>query len=216
MNTTERIGWSRDEMAQKAAQDIHDGASVILGIGMPELIAEHVPEGIEVIYHTENGLLGMGPVPAAGEEDIELINAGKKYVTAIKGACYFHHADSFTMIRGGHLDISILGALQVCEKGDLANWSTGKPGAIPAVGGAMDLVAGVKNVWVITDHNTKDGQFKIVNNCSFPLTGKGVVNTIYTNLAIIDVTENGLKVREMAPGVSFDYLQERTEPTLIS
>jgi 3-oxoadipate CoA-transferase beta subunit len=216
MNTTERIGWSRDEMAQKAAQDIHDGAYVNLGIGMPELIAEHVPEGIEVIYHTENGLLGMGPVPAAGEEDIELINAGKKYVTAIKGACYFHHADSFTMIRGGHLDISILGALQVCEKGDLANWSTGKPGAIPAVGGAMDLVAGVKNVWVITDHNTKDGQFKIVNNCSFPLTGKGVVNTIYTNLAIIDVTENGLKVREMAPGVSFDYLQERTEPTLIS
>jgi 3-oxoadipate CoA-transferase beta subunit len=215
MNTTERIGWSRDEMAQKAAQDIHDGAYVNLGIGMPELIAEHVPEGIEVIYHTENGLLGMGPVPAAGEEDIELINAGKKYVTAIKGACYFHHADSFTMIRGGHLDISILGALQVCEKGDLANWSTGKPGAIPAVGGAMDLVAGVKNVWVITDHNTKDGQFKIVNNCSFPLTGKGVVNTIYTNLAIIDVTENGLKVREMAPGVSFDYLQERTEPTLI-
>jgi 3-oxoadipate CoA-transferase beta subunit len=216
MNTTERIGWSRDEMAQKAAQDIHDGAYVNLGIGMPELIAEHVPEGIEVICHTENGLLGMGPVPAAGEEDIELINAGKKYVTAIKGACYFHHADSFTMIRGGHLDISILGALQVCEKGDLANWSTGKPGAIPAVGGAMDLVAGVKNVWVITDHNTKDGQFKIVNNCSFPLTGKGVVNTIYTNLAIIDVTENGLKVREMAPGVSFDYLQERTEPTLIS
>jgi 3-oxoadipate CoA-transferase beta subunit len=150
----------------------------------------------------------MGPVPEAGEEDIELINAGKKYVTAIKGACYFHHADSFTMIRGGHLDISILGALQVCEKGDLANWSTGQPGAIPAVGGAMDLVAGVKNVWVITDHNTKDGQFKIVNNCSFPLTGKGVVNTI-------DVTENGLKVREMAPGVSFDYLQEHTEPTLI-
>jgi len=215
MNTTERVGWSRDEMAQKAAQDIHDGAYVNLGIGMPELIAEHVPEGIEVIYHTENGLLGMGPVPEAGEEDIELINAGKKYVTAIKGACYFHHADSFTMIRGGHLDISILGALQVCEKGDLANWSTGKPGAIPAVGGAMDLVAGVKNVWVITDHNTKDGQFKIVNNCSFPLTGKGVVNTIYTNLAIIDVTENGLKVREKAPGVSFDYLQEHTEPTLI-
>ena len=215
MNTTERVGWSRDEMAQKAAQDIHDGAYVNLGIGMPELIAEHVPEGIEVIYHTENGLLGMGPVPEAGEEDIELINAGKKYVTAIKGACYFHHADSFTMIRGGHLDISILGALQVCEKGDLANWSTGQPGAIPAVGGAMDLVAGVKNVWVITDHNTKDGQFKIVNNCSFPLTGKCVVNTIYTNLAIIDVTENGLKVREMAPGVSFDYLQEHTEPTLI-
>lgn len=215
MNTTERVGWSRNEMAQKAAQDIPDGAYVNLGIGMPELIADHVPEGIEVIYHTENGLLGMGPVPEDGQQDIELINAGKKYVTAIQGACFFHHADSFTMIRGGHLDISVLGALQVCEKGDLANWSTGKPGAIPAVGGAMDLVAGVKNVWVITDHNTKDGQFKIVNNCNFPLTGKGVVDRIYTNLAIIEVTQKGLKVRELAPGVSFDYLQEHTEPTLI-
>ena len=215
MSTTERVGWSRNEMAQKAAQDIPDGSYVNLGIGMPELIADHVPAGIEVIYHTENGLLGMGPVPEVGQEDIELINAGKKYITEIKGACYFHHADSFTMIRGGHLDISVLGALQVCEKGDLANWSTGKPGAIPAVGGAMDLVAGVKNVWVITDHNTKDGQFKLVNNCSFPLTGKGVVDRIYTNLAIIEITEEGLKVREMAPGITFDYLQEKTEPKLI-
>lgn len=215
MNATERVGWSRIEMAQKAALDIPDGSYVNLGIGMPELIADHVPPGIEVIYHTENGLLGMGPVPEPGEEDVELINAGKKYVTAIKGACFFHHADSFTMIRGGHLDISILGALQVCEKGDLANWSTGKPGAIPAVGGAMDLVAGVKNVWVITDHNTKDGHFKLVNNCSFPLTGKGVVDRVYTNLAILEVTPEGLKLREMAPGISFEYLQERTEPTLI-
>ncbi len=215
MNTTERVGWSRNEMAQKAALDIPDGSYVNLGIGMPELIADHVPPGIEVIYHTENGLLGMGPVPEKGEEDVELINAGKKYVTAIKGACFFHHADSFTMIRGGHLDISILGALQMCEKGDLANWSTGKPGAIPAVGGAMDLVAGVKNVWVITDHTTKDGQFKLVNNCSFPLTGKGVVDRVYTNLAIIEVTPAGLKVREMAPGITFEYLQEQTEPTLI-
>lgn len=215
MNATERVGWSRIEMAQKAALDIPDGSYVNLGIGMPELIADHVPPGIEVIYHTENGLLGMGPVPEPGEEDVELINAGKKYVTAIKGACFFHHADSFTMIRGGHLDISILGALQVCEKGDLANWSTGKPGAIPAVGGAMDLVAGVKNVWVITDHNTKDGHFKLVNNCSFPLTGKGVVDRVYTNLAILEVTPEGLKLREMAPGISFEYFQERTEPTLI-
>ncbi len=214
MNTTESLGWSRIEMAQKAALDIPDGSYVNLGIGMPELIADHVPPGIEVIYHTENGLLGMGPVPEPGQEDVELINAGKKYITAIKGACFFHHADSFTMIRGGHLDISILGALQVCEKGDLANWSTGKPGAIPAVGGAMDLVAGVKNVWVITDHNTKDGQFKLVNNCSFPLTGKGVVDRIYTNLAIIEVTEKGFKVRELAPGVTFEYLQEQTEPAL--
>lgn len=215
MNSPERVGWSRIEMAQKAAQDLPDGAYVNLGIGMPELIADHVPPGIEVIYHTENGLLGMGPVPEAGQEDPELINAGKKYITAIEGACFFHHADSFTMIRGGHLDISILGALQVGENGDLANWSTGKPGAIPAVGGAMDLVAGVKNVWVITDHVTKDDQFKLVNNCSFPLTGKGVVDRLYTNLAIIDVTEDGLKVRELAPGISFEYLQEKTEPKLI-
>jgi len=215
MNTDERVGWSRTEMAQKAALDIPDGSYVNLGIGMPELIADHVPAGIEVIYHTENGLLGMGPVPEPGQEDIELINAGKKYITAIKGACFFHHADSFTMIRGGHLDISVLGALQVGENGDLANWSTGKPGAIPAVGGAMDLVAGVKNVWVITDHVTKDDQYKLVNSCSFPLTGKGVVDRLYTNLAIIEITENGLKVREMAPGVTFEYLQEHTEPALI-
>ena len=214
MNVTERVGWSRDEMAQKAAQDIPDGSYVNLGIGMPELIADHVPAGIEVIYHTENGLLGMGPIPETGQEDIELINAGKKYITAVKGACFFHHADSFTMIRGGHLDISVLGALQVDENGDLANWSTGKPGAIPAVGGAMDLVAGVKNVWVITDHVTKDGQFKLVNSCSFPLTGKGVVDRVYTNLAILEITDEGLKVREMAPGITFEYLQEKTEPKL--
>lgn len=215
MSTVERLGWSRNEMAQKAALDIPDGSYVNLGIGMPELIAEHVPEGIEVIYHTENGLLGMGPVPEPGKEEIELINAGKKYVTAIPGACFFHHADSFTMIRGGHLDVSILGALQVAANGDLANWSTGKPGAIPAVGGAMDLVAGVKNVWVITDHVTKDGKFKLVDTCSFPLTGKGVVDRVYTNLAIIEVTEAGLKVREMAPGITFEYLQEQTEPALM-
>lgn len=202
-------------MAQKVAQDLPDGSYVNLGIGIPELVADHVPEGIEIIYHTENGLLGMGPVPEPGQENIELINAGKKYVTAIPGASYFHHADSFTMIRGGHLDISVLGALQISKEGDLANWSTGKPGAIPAVGGAMDLVAGVKNVWVITDHVTKDGQFKLVDECSFPLTGKGVVDTVYTNLAIIDVTENGLQVRELAPGITFAYLQEKTEPKLI-
>lgn len=202
-------------MAQKAAQDIPDGSYVNLGIGIPELVADHVPAGIEVIYHTENGLLGMGPVPDEADRDIELINAGKKYITAIPGACYFHHADSFTMIRGGHLDISVLGALQVSRNGDLANWSTGKPGAIPAVGGAMDLVAGVKNVWVITDHVTKDGQLKLVNECAFPLTGKGIVDRIYSNLAIIEITEDGLKVRELAPGVSFDYLQEQSEPELI-
>lgn len=203
-------GWNRNEMAQKVALDIPDGAYVNLGIGIPELVAGYVPEGREVIYHTENGLLGMGPTPEVGCEDPELINAGKKNVTAIKGACFFHHADSFTMIRGKHIDICVLGAFEVSKEGDLANWSTGAPGAVPAVGGAMDLVAGVKNILVITEHTTKNGEPKIVEKCKYPLTGKGVVKRIYTNLAVIDVHENGLKVREMAPGISFEYLQEKT------
>jgi 3-oxoadipate CoA-transferase beta subunit len=203
-------GWDKNEMAQKAALDIFDGAYVNLGIGMPELVAGFVPEGREVIYHTENGLLGMGPAPEPGKEDPELINAGKKNVTAIKGACYFHHADSFTMIRGQHLDICVLGALQVSEQGDLANWSTGAKDAIPAVGGAMDLVAGVKTIYVIAKHITKNGDPKIVEQCTYPLTGKKVVDRIYTNYAIIDVTEKGLFVKEMAPGVDFDFLQKHT------
>lgn len=207
-------GWSKNEMAQKAALDIPDGAYVNLGIGMPELVAGFVPEGREVIYHTENGLLGMGPSPEQGKEDPELINAGKKNVTAIKGACYFHHADSFTMIRGKHLDICVLGALQISEQGDLANWSTGAKGAVPAVGGAMDLVAGVKTIYVITQHTTKNGDPKIVKKCTYPLTGKKVVDRIYTNYAIIDVTENGLFVKEMAPGVTFEFLQKHTEAKL--
>ncbi len=203
-------GWDKNEMAQKAALDIPDGAYVNLGIGMPELVAGFVPEGREVIYHTENGLLGMGPTPEPGKEDPELINAGKKNITAIKGACYFHHADSFTMIRGKHIDVCVLGALQVSQEGDLANWSTGAKNAIPAVGGAMDLVAGVKTIFVITKHLTKNGDPKIVEQCAFPLTGKQVVDRIYTNYAIIDVTENGLFVKEMAPGVDFDFLQKHT------
>ncbi|MDK2978086.1 MAG: 3-oxoadipate CoA-transferase, beta subunit [Bacteroidales bacterium] len=203
-------GWDKNEMAQKAALDIPNGAYVNLGIGMPELVAGFVPEGREVIYHTENGLLGMGPSPEPGKEDPELINAGKKNVTAIKGACYFHHADSFTMIRGQHLDICVLGALQVSGQGDLANWSTGAKDAIPAVGGAMDLVAGVKTIYVITKHITKNGDPKIVEKCTYPLTGKKVVDRIYTNYAIIDVTEKGLFVKEMAPGVDFDFLQKHT------
>lgn len=203
-------GWNRNEMAQKVALDIPDGAYVNLGIGIPELVAGYVPEGREVIYHTENGLLGMGPTPEVGCEDPELINAGKKNVTAIKGACFFHHADSFTMIRGKHIDICVLGAFEVSKEGDLANWSTGAPGAVPAVGGAMDLVAGVKNILVITEHTTKNGEPKIVEKCKYPLTGKGVVKRIYTNLAVIDVHENRLKVRELAPGISFEYLQEKT------
>jgi 3-oxoadipate CoA-transferase beta subunit len=207
--------WTKGEMANNVALDIPDGSYVNLGIGLPELVADYVPEGREVIYHTENGLLGMGPVPEEGNEDPELINAGKKYVTAIKGACYFHHADSFTMIRGRHIDFCVLGAYEVSENGDIANWSTGKPGAVPAVGGAMDLVAGVKNIFVITKHLTKKGDPKIVQNCKFPLTGKGVVKRIYTNYAILDVTKDGLEVKKLAPGISFDYLKEKTEAKLI-
>jgi 3-oxoadipate CoA-transferase beta subunit len=207
--------WTKGEMANNVALDIPNGSYVNLGIGLPELVADYVPEGREVIYHTENGLLGMGPVPEEGNEDPELINAGKKYVTAIKGACYFHHADSFTMIRGRHIDFCVLGAYEVSENGDIANWSTGKPGAVPAVGGAMDLVAGVKNIFVITKHVTKKGDPKIVQNCKFPLTGKGVVKRIYTNYAILDVTEDGLEVKKLAPGISFDYLKEKTEAKLI-
>lgn len=208
-------GWNRAQMAQRAALDINDGAYVNLGIGIPEMVAGFVPEGREVIYHTENGLLGMGPIPEAGNEDRELINAGKKPVTAIPGACYFHHADSFTMIRGRHIDVCVLGAMQVSQEGDLANWSTGAPDAIPAVGGAMDLVAGVKTIFVITQHTTKNGDPKIVKNCSYPLTGKAVVNRIYTNLAVIDVTPEGLVVKELAPDITLDYVREKTEATLI-
>ncbi|WP_130306125.1 3-oxoacid CoA-transferase subunit B [Ancylomarina subtilis] len=207
-------GWNRNEMAQKVALDIPDGVYVNLGIGMPELVADYVPEGREVIYHTENGLLGMGPAPEVGKEDPELINAGKKSITSIKGACFFHHADSFTMIRGRHIDICVLGALQVSQRGDLANWSTGEPGAVPSVGGAMDLVAGVKTILVITQHTTKTGKSKIVESCTYPLTGKAVVDCIYTNLAIIDVKPDGLYVREMAPGICFDDLQKITDAKL--
>ena len=211
----ERVGLTRDEMAQRCALDIPDGAYVNLGIGIPERVAAYVPEGREVIYHTENGLIGMGPPPEPGAGDPELINAGKKQVTAKPGAVYFHHADSFAMIRGGHLDVCVLGALQVAQSGDLANWSTGAPGAIPAVGGAMDLVAGVKTVYVITQHTTRDGEAKLVEFCTFPLTGLGVVDRIYTDLAVIDIVDEGFKVVELSPGVSFEYVQERTGAKLI-
>lgn len=204
------IGWSPEEMARNVARDIPDGSYVNLGIGLPELVANFVPKGRELIYQTENGLLGMGPAPAQGKGDRELVNAGKKYVTAIPGAAYFHHADSFTMIRGGHIDVCVLGTMQVSEKGDIANWSTGAEDAVPAVGGAMDLVAGVKRIFVITQHTTKHGHPKIVESCTFPLTGKGVVERIYTDLAILEVKKEGLFVCEMAPGVTLDYLQEKT------
>jgi 3-oxoadipate CoA-transferase beta subunit len=207
--------WTRNDIARLAARDIADGSYVNLGIGIPELVAQFVPADHEVIFHTENGLLGVGPSPVPGHEDPELINAGKKPVTAIAGAAYFHHADSFAMIRGGHLDVSVLGAMQVSERGDLANWSTGEPDAIPAVGGAMDLVAGVKRVVVLMEHTTKSGEPKIVAKCTYPLTGCGVVNRIYTNLAVIDVTAEGLVLREMAPGTTFETVQGKTGAPLI-
>jgi len=210
VDTEKKIGWSRAEMAQKVALDIPDGSYVNLGIGIPEMVADFVPKGRELIYQTENGLLGMGKVAEKSNEDRELVNAGKKCVTAIPGAAYFHHADSFTMIRGGHIDICVLGAMQISKDGDLANWSTGAKNAIPAVGGAMDLVAGVKRIFVISQHVTKKGFPKIVEKCTFPLTGKQVVESIYTDLAIIDVKKDGLFVREMAPNVDFEYLQNKT------
>ena len=211
MSTSSPVqGWDREAMARRLAQDIPNGSYINLGIGIPELVAKFVPEGRTFIYHTENGLLGMGPSPEEGQEDPELINAGKRHVTANPGAAYFHHADSFAMIRGGHLDLSILGSMQISQSGDLANWSTGKPGAIPAVGGAMDLVAGVKKVFVLTQHTTKTGEPKLVESCTYPLTGQGVVNRIYTDLAVIDITPAGFQTVELAPGVPFEHVQAMT------
>ena len=203
-------GWTREQMAARAAQDIPDGSYVNLGIGIPELVARFVPDDREFIYHTENGMLGMGPPPDDAERDLDLMNAGKKYVTAVPGASYFHHADSFSMIRGGHIDYCVLGTMQVAANGDIANWSTGEAGAIPAVGGAMDLVQGVKNIYVITQHTTKSGDPKLVESCSYPLTGQGVVSRVFTNLAVIDVTPSGFQVVELAPGVSFEEVEQKT------
>ena len=209
------IGRTREEMAQRLALDIPNGSYVNLGIGIPELVTRFVPEGRTLIYHTENGLLGMGPSPEEGQGDRELINAGKKQVSMNPGAAFFHHADSFAMIRGGHIDLCVLGAMQVSQHGDLANWSTGAPDAIPAVGGAMDLVAGVKSVYVITQHCTKGGDPKLVDTCTYPLTGRNCINRIYTDLAVIDVTPGGFKLVELSPGVDFEYVQERTGAPLI-
>ena len=207
-------GLTREQMAARAARDIPDGSYVNLGIGIPELVASFVPEGREFIYHTENGLLGMGPPPAPGDEDPELINAGKKVVTTVAGASFFHHADSFTMIRGGHLDVCVLGAMQVSSSGDLANWSTGAPDAVPAVGGAMDLVAGVETIFVITRHVTKDGEPKLVDRCTYPLTARGVVSRIYTDLAVVDVRADGFRLVELAPGVTYEQVRAATGASL--
>ena len=205
MSTIERL--SRRAIAERIAADIPDGSYVNLGIGAPTEVADCLPEGIAIILHTENGLLGMGPKPPAGEEDEDLINAGKQYVTALPGAAYFHHADSFAMMRGGHLDICVLGAFQVSETGDLANWSTGEPGAIPAVGGAMDLAIGAKQTWVMMDLLTKKGESKIVKQCSYPLTGIGCVKRIYSDLATLACTPDGLQLIDKVDGLELAELE---------
>ncbi len=183
---------NREQMAARVARDIPEGAYVNLGIGMPTLVANHLPQGREVILHSENGVLGMGPAPAPGEEDPDLINAGKQPVTLLPGGCFFHHADSFAMMRGGHVDICVMGAFQVSATGDLANWHSGAPDAIPAVGGAMDLAIGAKQVFVMMEHLTKDGKSKLVKQCTYPLTGIACVSRVYTDLAVIDITARGL------------------------
>jgi 3-oxoadipate CoA-transferase beta subunit len=208
--------YSRDQMAARVAQDIPEGAYVNLGIGLPTKVANYLPSEKEIFLHSENGLLGMGPAPAPGEEDEDLINAGKQPVTLLTGGAYFHHADSFAMMRGGHLDICVLGAFQVSQQGDLANWHTGAPDAIPAVGGAMDLAIGAKQVFVMMEHQTKTGESKIVERCTYPLTGIGCVSRIYTDLAVLDVTPQGLRVREMAPGLTLADLQAATAAPLLA
>ena len=207
--------WSRDQMAQRVAADIPDGAVVNLGIGLPTLVANHLPADREVILHSENGVLGMGPAPAEGEEDFDLINAGKQPVTLKPGGCFFHHADSFAMMRGGHLDICVLGAFQVSAGGDLANWHTGAPDAIPAVGGAMDLAIGAKRTLVMMEHCTKAGESKIVAQCSYPLTGLACVSRIYTDLAVLDITPAGVQVLDLCEGLSAETLQSLTAVPLI-
>jgi 3-oxoadipate CoA-transferase beta subunit len=206
---------TRDQIAARVARDIAEGSYVNLGIGLPTLVANHLPKDREIFLHSENGLLGMGPAPAAGEEDPDLINAGKQPVTLLTGGCYFHHADSFAMMRGGHLDVCVLGAFQVSAGGDLANWHTGGPDAIPAVGGAMDLAIGAKQVYVMMEHQTKSGESKIVERCTYPLTGIGCVNRVYTDLAVLDVTPEGLRVVEMIEGLAFDELARLTGVRLL-
>jgi 3-oxoadipate CoA-transferase beta subunit len=201
---------NRDQMAQRVALDIPEGSYVNLGIGLPTKVANYLPKDREIFLHSENGLLGMGEAPEEGEEDPELINAGKEPVTLLAGGAFFHHGDSFAMMRGGHLDICVLGAFQVSANGDLANWHTGAPGAIPAVGGAMDLAVGAKKVFVMMEYLTKTGECKLVEQCSYPVTGVNCVDRLYTDLAVIDITKDGLLVRELVEGLSFEELQRIT------
>jgi 3-oxoadipate CoA-transferase beta subunit len=201
-------------MAWRAAQDIPDGTYVNLGIGLPTLVSDFIPDGREVVFHSENGILGMGPAPRPGEEDPDLINAGKGLTTLVPGGCYFHHNDAFLMIRGGHVDLSLLGAFEVSGEGDVANWATNDPHFPPGVGGAMDLAVGAREVRVLVEHTGKDGSPRIRRQCTYPLTGTNCVKRIYTNLAVLDVTPEGLVVREMVEGLDLDKLQALTEPTL--
>lgn len=205
---------SRIQIAWRIAQDIAEGSYVNLGAGMPVLVANYVPSGRDVLFHSENGILGMGPKPPPGEEDDDLINAGAAYTTLLPGGCYFHHADSFAMIRGGHIDICVLGAYEVSEQGDLANWILPDSNTTPAIGGAMDLVAGAKQVFVIMEHCSKDGSPKILKECRLPLTGLRCVSAIYTDLCVIDVKDGGLVVREMVEGLDIETLQSRTGATI--
>jgi 3-oxoadipate CoA-transferase beta subunit len=206
---------SRPQMAARVARDIPEGWYVNLGIGMPTMVADHVPLEREVVFHSENGVLGMGPAPAPEAIDRWLINAGKQYVTLRAGGAFVHHADSFAMIRGGHLELCVLGAFEVAENGDIANWATSVNDAAPAVGGAMDLAAGAKRLWVVMDHTTKDGRSKLVRKCSYPLTALAAVSRVYTNLAVLDVTPRGFAVVEMAPGLNLAELQARTDAPLV-
>jgi len=206
---------NRDQMAARVARDIPEGAYVNLGIGLPTRVANFLPKEREIFLQSENGLLGMGPAPAKGAEDWDLINAGKEPVTLLTGGAFFHHGDSFAMMRGGHLDICVLGAFQVSAKGDLANWHTGAPDAIPAVGGAMDLAIGAKKVFVMMEHQTKTGEAKVVERCTYPLTGIACVNRIYTDLAVLEVTPTGLRVVEMVEGLKLDELQRCTGAPLL-
>ncbi len=207
--------WTRDQMAARVARDIADGMVVNLGIGLPTRVANHIPADREVVLHSENGVLGMGPAPADGQEDYDLINAGKQPVTLRPGGSFFHHADSFAMMRGGHLDVCVLGAFQVAANGDLANWHTGAPDAIPAVGGAMDLAIGAKKTFVMMEHLTKSGESKLVERCTYPLTGIACVSRVYTDLAVIDLTQGGARVIDVVDGLDFAALQAVTGIALI-
>lgn len=202
--------WTKDEMAARVAADIQDGMVVNLGIGLPTLVANHLGRGKEVMLHSENGVIGMGPAPAEAQADYDLINAGKQPVTLLPGGAFFHHADSFAMMRGGHIDVCVLGAFQVAANGDLANWHTGAADAIPAVGGAMDLATGAKATWIMMEHTTKAGEPKLVERCSYPLTGLACVSRVYTELAVLDLTPQGVHVRELAPGLTLAEVQAKT------